>query len=749
MWGTRVSLRLKLKMMRRFSPVLIFALGFCVAHCPHAAAQGTKLWTQSRYDEMERGTAQGVAIRNDGRLEAAPPSTLAYTAAAGYIWSVSADSAGNAYLGRGGTTSGSAIVTRVAPNGTATDIFAGRELAVQALQSAPDGSLYAATSPDGKVYRIRPDKTANVVFDPSTTSERPKYIWDLALAKNGDLYIAAGAPAAVYKVAADSGKPKLMFRTEDQHIRCLLLAPGGTLYAGSEGAGVIYRFDTAKPESPPFAVYSAAKREITALALDAAGNLYAAGVGAKGNLSLPNLPVTGGTGVTVSFIQPGSSNAVSNNTIIPDGTEIYRFSTDGAPLKLLSLKDDVVYGLAFHNGSLLAATGNRGRIYRIDTALAGSWTDIAHLDATQAMAFAPVRGGILIATSNSGRLFRLLDLGTGTDNATYTSAVFDAGIFSQWGRAEVLHADSGSFEFYVRSGNVENPAMGWTEWVKATPNSGNVGVPGARYVQWKAVLHGSATITSVGLNYLAKNIAPVVDEIVAQPGARMAANPSQPSATVSIAFPPASSAATANPFPQQESSSAPLVAQKDRTAVTVRWSAHDDNGDDLIFSVFYKGEGESNWRLLKDRITEHFYSFDASLLPDGTYAVKVVASDSPAHTETEALTGERVSSAFVIDTAPPVPGTLTAAMEGGRLRARLDVRDATSPIAHAEYSVDAGPWQYLEPAGGISDSPTEHYDFLAPIPPATGAVTDGKEHVIAVRIYDRYENVATAKAVVR
>ena len=30
-------------------------------------AQGTKLWTVSRYEEMERGTTDGVAIRSDGQ----------------------------------------------------------------------------------------------------------------------------------------------------------------------------------------------------------------------------------------------------------------------------------------------------------------------------------------------------------------------------------------------------------------------------------------------------------------------------------------------------------------------------------------------------------------------------------------------------------------------------------------------------------------------------------------------------------
>jgi hypothetical protein len=224
----------------------------------------------------------------------------------------------------------------------------------------------------------------------------------------------------------------------------------------------------------------------------------------------------------------------------------------------------------------------------------------------------------------------------------------------------------------------------------------------------------------------------------------VATTPAAPNLTVQVNLSPTTSVVS-----QSDSSSAPLTAQKDKTAVTVRWSAHDDNGDDLVFAVYYRGEGEQNWRLLKEKITDRFYSFDSSLLPDGTYAVKVVASDLPAHSQAEALSGERTSEYFVVDTTPPVPGTFTATMEGKSIHARFEAKDTTSPISHAEYSVDAGPWQYLEPAGGISDSFAESYDFFAMIPPSTTPVADAKEHVIAIRLYDRYENAVTAKAVVR
>jgi hypothetical protein len=122
------------------------------------------------------------------------------------------------------------------------------------------------------------------------------------------------------------------------------------------------------------------------------------------------------------------------------------------------------------------------------------------------------------------------------------------------------------------------------------------------------------------------------------------------------------------------------------------------------------------------------------------------------HTDADAMTGEKVSAEFVVDTTAPVPGMLTATMVAGtpaKIHATLEARDAVSPIAHAEYSVDAGPWQYVEPVGKLSDSLVERYDFVAAIPIATVPVTDAREHVIAVRVYDRFENAVTVKAVVK
>ena len=129
----------------------------------------------------------------------------------------------------------------------------------------------------------------------------------------------------------------------------------------------------------------------------------------------------------------------------------------------------------------------------------------------------------------------------------------------------------------------------------------------------------------------------------------------------------------------------------------------------------------------------------------------MVASDAPSHNPGQALSGARVSEDFVVDTTPPVVTGLEAHFVNGRVRAALTATDATSPVSHAEYSIDAGRWQYLAPVGNIADALTEHFEVDSPLPPPRAgaeAPTDASEHVLSIRVFDRYDNAVTVKAVV-
>src|SRR5690242_5578306 len=123
---------------------------FVLALLGLAAAEGTRLWKETGYDEFERGTTKGVAIRSTGQLELAPGFKSVYTSPSTFIWGLASDKDGVVYAATGAP----ARVYRVAPDGKATIIFEAKELQVQAVALGKDGAIYAATSPDGKVYKI-------------------------------------------------------------------------------------------------------------------------------------------------------------------------------------------------------------------------------------------------------------------------------------------------------------------------------------------------------------------------------------------------------------------------------------------------------------------------------------------------------------------------------------------------------------------------------------------------------------------
>ena len=281
------------------------------------------------------------------------------------------------------------------------------------------------------------------------------------------------------------------------------------------------------------------------------------------------------------------------------------------------------------------------------------------------------------------------------------------------------------------------------------------------------MLHGAAGGTAPELDwvtvaYLPKNVAPEVTGIAIQiPGIRtqgvslptpgtasqapVQIRMPQPPATSSIgsAFNAAilsSAASTSNPprfdaIPQG-------FTQKGYQSVV--WIAEDANDDPLEFAIYFRGETETTWKLLKDKLDTRFYAWDTTAMPDGAYYLKIVASDASGNPSGEGLTAERESDRFEVDNTPPAIAQLAAESAGGSgaVRVRFQASDPSSSIARAQYSLDAEDWRLVFPSGGLSDSSREIYDFQLQ------KVAAG-EHTITVRVYDQFENVTSAKATVR
>jgi hypothetical protein len=727
-------------------------------------AEGTRTWEQSKFDDLVKGTTDGIAIRSTGGLELAPSFKLLYATPSTYIWAVAADDAGNVYAATGSP----ARVYRITPDGKSSIIFEPQELQVQALKVGPGGVIYAATAPDGKVYKIehKPGEKSDLAksenksadsaqkdaakpaLDPSWSSSvyfapTTKYIWDLLLDKPGNLYVATGDHGEIYKVSP-KGDHSLFFKSDETHIRVLALDSQGNVIAGTDGSGLVYRIS---PAGEGFVLYSAPKKEITALALDREGNIYAAGVGEKragsSSSSTTSLLLTLPTTPTLPSASTGPVPLVSSTPAIQipssgsgasGGSDVYRIAADGSPLRLWSSHDDIVYALAFDShDKLLAGTGNRGHVFAIDGS--DEFTDLLKVPASQVTGFAKAPGGgLYAASSNLGKIFVL---GPGlASEGSYESDVFDAKIFSRWGRVEFRGA--GNVDLLARSGNVDNPDRNWSSWKQVDLTKGSdMAVPAARYAQWKVVLHAGNTkpaVDTVTLNYLPKNVAPEIDDVTVQIGVRYQTLSKSTGLTLGTDVGGSSGTHFDSPVPSSH----------DRDSIGVKWNAHDENDDQLVYSVYYRGDVESRWLLLKDNLSDKAYSFDASLLPDGGYTVKVVASDSPSHSPGEALTASRESRRFEVDTTAPRIENLTATLESSQIHVHFRAEDGFSSIRRAEFSVDAGDWKYVDPVGQLSDAKTEDYDFKVPLEAEKDAAA---EHVVVVRVYDKYENMGAAKTV--
>jgi WD40 repeat protein len=742
-------------------------------------AEHTHFWRQSDYSDFEKGTAKGVAIRSDGKLVPAPQFAAFADPDLMYLWALRTDSRGRIYAAGGSD----AKVLRFDDPAKPTTVFEAPELSAQSIAFDAHDNLYVGTSPDGKVYKVTPDGQKTVFFDP-----KAKYIWALALDAQGTLFVGTGDKGEIFAVTPD-GKGQLFYQSDERHARSLAFDAKGNLLVGTDPDGLILRIEIARAtaskvsQAPPragasFVVYETDKKEVTSLVTDSSGNLYAAAIGEKqrpatpGPQTLitpqlaPTTPALAAQGaVTVALQAAAAAQPPPAFSLFPSttgGAQVVKISPTGSRETLWTSRDDLVFSMGFSpNGKILLGTGNKGAIIELQGD--NIYSIVAKTASSQVTSLIAGRDGqLLVGTANPGKIFTL---GPAQETqGTFESDPFDAKIFSHWGRLTwwgESGATQGKVSFYARSGNTSNPEKEWSPWSGPYKSASgeSVSCPPARFLQWKAVFQiadkrDAPEVSWVSVAYQPENVAPVVDDIAIQdPGVRVqgfSVSPGGPTTAASVQLKtPQRTTSGANPFPNigamlDSTLSKPLKMDvppqgfAEKGYQSVLWSAHDDNDDDLVFSVYYRGEGEETWRLLKDKLTQRFYSWDSTTMPDGAYYLKIVGSDLPSNPPSQALTNERISERFEIQNTPPRIENLRADTSGAAAKITFDGVSSGLAITRAQYSVDAGDWLIVFPTGGLSDGPKESYQLdlpgLAPGP-----------HTFSVQISDRFDNTTAAQ----
>ncbi|MEE9219690.1 MAG: hypothetical protein V3U98_11555 [Acidobacteriota bacterium] len=702
----------------------------------------SSIWRLDEFKPSTGGELEHVSLGWDGTLAIAPRQQTLVEWPSAQVWALARDSRGAIYAGTGSEGQ----VFMLGPGGTETLLFEAEEPMVQALAVDSRGRVIAATSPSGKVYRIEAPGEAQVLFDPPEM-----YIWALAWSRNGDLLVATGDPAVLYRVN-EAGKAEEILRSEEKHFRCLAVGPAGDIYAGTAESAYVYRLG---PGGEAYVLYDATGSEITALAVDAEGTLYAAALGGKARSapepsqpkgSEPEEPIEADVTVTVtasadekeSKPKPTTKKAGAQPKPRPGGgSRIYRIRPDGYPEQLWHTATQEIYTLAVDaNGEVLAGVGEPAAVLRISAhGKAGQW---AKLEGAQATDLLFLGDGVwAVATSNLGSVMRL---GPGrAEQGTYTAPVKDAKIFSEWGRlrweAEVPRGSD--LELEVRSGNTKRPGETWSAWRTVSMKGQQAAIPSppARFLQWRARLSADRGSTGPVLRlveayFRQRNVAPKVISVrLEDPGVVIQPVRRKTSSSQNQG----SSTARRTSGAKQSKRRPPTRRTFEKGSQTVSWTAQDRNKDRLVFELYYRWEDSQRWILLEEDVTEQFYVFDTTSLPDGRYRIKVVARDTGANPPAEVLSGEAESDLFVIDNGPPQVRSLRAVVKGNAVELSFEVQDGISPVQAAEYALDGGEWTALHPVDGVADSNLERYR-------ANVEVDTPGEHLLGVRASDEVGN---------
>ena len=720
------------------------------------AAMAT-FWTVATQADFLKGEVEDLSIDSDGRVFLGPSTSLIAETAAPFLWTVLPGADGSFWAGTGNE----GRVLKIGKDGKVATFFDATELEVHAIVQAPNNALYVATSPDGKIYHVSADGTARTFFDPED-----KYIWALALDRTGNLFAATGDKGVIYKITPD-GKGSRFYKTSSTNVVSLAFSPAGDLLAGTESPGRVFRIDAT---GKAFVLLDSPFKEIHALRLADDGTLFAAAVsGSTAVTEDRSLPTPGAdpgrapvptvsTEITaISVVDTGASQVsapvTSGASRRSNRGAIYRIRPNGLWDTYWETGEDSPYELLVEpGGGLLVGTGPEGKIFRVtgDPARA---TLLSRATARQVTALLREPSGRVVgATSNPGKVFALS--ANPATKGSYESDVRDAGTVASWGAIRWrATASAGQVQLLTRSGNTANPDETWSAWSKAyaSADGEQIASPNARYLQWRAVLTASSApspvLTSVTAAYLPRNLRPEVATITVHPAGTVFQRPFSGSEIEIAGFeentsdgrPPSQAQTGPGGTPPPPPPLGRRIYQKGLQ--TIVWKAEDANGDRLQYDVSYRREGETAWKVLRRGIWDAIFVWDTTSVPDGTYVVRIAASDAPSNAPATALAGEMESTSFDIDNTAPRIEAQPATRAGTRSTLTFTVRDDQSPVQRVEYPLDASRWRMVYPKDGIPDSRREDFEV---------AVDDSEPgRSVIIRATDAMNNVATAVAMLQ
>jgi len=514
--------------------------------------------------------------------------------------------------------------------------------------------------------------------------------WDL-VSYQGSIILAAGPPAALFRLG-ERGLERWA-EIPDDFVRCLAV-DDQRLLAGSSGHGLIVTFSSKGKIS---LVADSPFTEISDIVVSPEGDVWAVAlVGEPMQIKIDSAKASSkkkkekneSSGLSLDLDLP----KVKGKTAV---SELLRLTPEGALLSVHRFPKQVAGSLALSGHEVLVGSGYDGEIWKFGTR---GGARIAVLDAIQAVVMG-AEGRFLLSQGPAA----LFERSEGEHRFRSVAKRFDRPV--RFGHYRIEGSD-GKVEIRFRSGagSADKPIwLEWGPWFQA--DSGKTGLEFGRVLQWEIRLARGGSVDVIAVASREINLAPRFEGImVEKPGLIYLASPPMGGPVISEDHPTFEGIFTTLGTPAEKSGIGQMGKKYWQKGYrTISWKVSDANGDPLLFNVELESEDGQRFPVGKD-LKKTQLALDVGALPDGRYRCRVRASDEKANSGA-ALDSEGWSTWFAVDNTLP---EIRMRWEG--TEARIEVADV-SPLLRVEVSEDGGKWRSLEPADGLLDSGREIFRY--------------------------------------
>lgn len=694
-------------------PRLSFAFAFVTSLvlATSALATRTEVHRIDDYAAFAKGDFEGTSLAADGTVRLGPVFEQVVKELPGPVLALARGGDGVLYA----ATAAPGRVWRLVP-GKEPELFADlKKPLVTSLLPHGRGEIVALTAPDGGAHFLPLDKNR----EPRVVEAKGVKMLLAGAALGDTLYAVGGGDEGVLlRLAPKASAFETLAKVSEKHLRAIAVEAGRgqkgpRVVVGGGDEGVVYSWEGGRLR----ALVDAAPAEVTSLAIDRKGRVFAALVDTDGKLS---------AGATERDKEEDEGKEEKKPRKVKSA-EVLRVDPSGRVEVLWQSKAHGAYALTLSRGRLLVGTGARGRIYDVDPEGKRPAGVLARTEGNdEVTVLLPQRdGSVVVGTAHGGGVLTLSS--KLRDEGVYLSDTLSAGTLARYGavRMDVRRGAGAQVRVQLRTGNTKEPDDTWSAFSPALITDGVANAPLGRYAQLRFELSrggGSDPVLSAArLSYLEDNRPPEVSRVEAlMPGWRVTFTEREPPDSRSVTF----SERPFSAYLDRAGSRLPVLGERPggKQVWAPGWRtlyawAEDPDKDSVRYRFFLGRASDTGdvdeWRSVKEWSEEPFYSFEAARLADGRYRVKVEADDAPTNGSARALVDEGISPVFVIAHARPSFKDTKASRTASGYRVQFSL-DAEIPLAGVRCSAGGEEWTPVDAADGIVDTERERFDVMLP-----------------------------------